>query len=177
MSFLFPLYLAAGLAVGLPILFHLIRQTPKGRQVFSSTMFLSPSPPRVTKRSRIEDWLLLLLRGCALLLLACAFARPFLRAQELEPDTARTGTRYLVLLDLSASMRRESCWPEARRQLAKVDQCHIRDIVGPGRSLRYRGAWAGRRRCHVRGLLREHDDRRCDRHREHDHRQEQFART
>lgn len=122
MSFLFPLYLAAGLAVGLPILFHLIRQTPKGRQVFSSTMFLSPSPPRVTKRSRIEDWLLLLLRGFALLLLACAFARPFLRAQELEPDAARTGTRYLVLLDLSASMRRESCWPEARRQLAKFLQ-------------------------------------------------------
>ncbi|MCA8995583.1 MAG: BatA domain-containing protein [Planctomycetaceae bacterium] len=113
MSFLFPLYLLGGLAVGLPILFHLIRQTPKGRQVFSSTMFLSPSPPRVTKRSRIEDWLLLLLRALAICLIAAAFARPFLRAQESRPDDGTTGTRYLLLIDTSASMRQEGYWENA----------------------------------------------------------------
>ena len=65
MSFLAPLYIAGMLAVSLPIVFHLIRRTPQGRQVFSSLMFLSPSPPRLTRRSRLDNILLLILRGLA----------------------------------------------------------------------------------------------------------------
>ena len=61
MSFLAPLYLAGLAALALPIVFHLIRRAPADRVPFSSTMFLSPSPPRLTKRNRIEHWLLLLL--------------------------------------------------------------------------------------------------------------------
>ena len=53
MSFLAPLYIAGFLAVALPLLFHLIRRTPRSRQLFSSIMFLAPSPPRLTKRSTL----------------------------------------------------------------------------------------------------------------------------
>lgn len=122
MSFLTPLYLLAGLAVTLPILFHLIRRTPRGRQDFSSLMFLTPSPPRVTKRSRIEDWLLLVLRGLAVCLLAMAFSRPFFRAQA---DTSLADTeirQWAILLDTSASMRREGFWEQARLKLDEVLQ-------------------------------------------------------
>ncbi|SFI99926.1 vWA domain-containing protein [Planctomicrobium piriforme] len=120
MSFLAPLYLLAGLAIGLPIAFHMIRRSPQGRQVFSSVMFLTPDPPRMTKRSRIEDWLLLLLRAAAICLLAVAFARPFLRAQDQLPDARAQGRRLAVLLDVSASMRRDECWTQAQQAVQKI---------------------------------------------------------
>ena len=69
MSMLTPLYALGLLAVSLPIIFHLIRRQPRGQFEFSSLMFLSPSPPRIAKRSRLDHLLLLLLRGLALSLL------------------------------------------------------------------------------------------------------------
>ena len=63
MSFLTPLYVLGLLAVAAPIVFHLIRRTPRGEVPFSSLMFLAPSPPRLTRRSRLDHWLLLLLAG------------------------------------------------------------------------------------------------------------------
>ena len=47
------------IAVSLPIVFHMFRRTPSGRQLFSTLMFLDPSPPRITRRARIENWPLL----------------------------------------------------------------------------------------------------------------------
>ena len=79
MSFLTPLYLLGALAIGLPILAHLIRRTPPRRQEFSSVLFLTPSVPKVTRRSRIEHWPLLLHAGVVIALLALAFARPLWR--------------------------------------------------------------------------------------------------
>ena len=70
MSFLTPLYILGIAAISLPILFHLIRRTPKGVQPFGSLMFVTPSPPRVTRRSRLDQILLLLLRA------AWAFWKP-----------------------------------------------------------------------------------------------------
>ena len=76
-------------------------------------MFLTPSPPRLTRRSRLDNILLLLLRGLALTLLAIAFARPFLRraASEITEDAPQE--RIAVLVDASASMRREDLWQQA----------------------------------------------------------------
>ena len=79
MSFLTPFFLLGALAIAGPIVFHLIRRTPRGEVPFSSLMFLTPTPPRLTRRSRLDNVLLLLLRAAALGLLALAFARPFLR--------------------------------------------------------------------------------------------------
>lgn len=113
MSLLAPLYVLGLAAISLPILFHLIRRTPRGRQTFSSLMFLTASPPRLTRRSRIENWLLLLLRASALILLALAFARPFLRqVANLSLEGVR-GRRVAILLDTSASMQRDGVWEQA----------------------------------------------------------------
>lgn len=127
MSFLTPLYLLGLAAVSLPLIFHLIRRTPKGRYSFSTLMFLTPSPPRLTRRSRIDNWLLLLLRVSALILLAAAFARPFLRsiAQLGVADIA--GRKIAILVDTSASMQREGLWTQV---VQKVDE--VLDDLGPG---------------------------------------------
>ena len=49
MGVLAPLYLAGLAALSLPLILHLVRRTPRGRQEFSSLMFLLPSPPRLTR--------------------------------------------------------------------------------------------------------------------------------
>ena len=63
MSFLTPLYVLGLAAVAAPIVFHLIRRSPRGEVPFSSLMFLSPTPPRLTRRSRLDNWLLLAAAG------------------------------------------------------------------------------------------------------------------
>ncbi len=119
MSLLAPLYFAGALAIGLPILFHLIRRQPKGNIAFSSLMFLKPTPPRLTRRSRLDNWLLLLIRSLAILLLAAAFARPFFRSEAVT-DSDASGQRFVVLLDTSASMKRVGVWEHAIGQVDRV---------------------------------------------------------
>lgn len=117
MTPLAPLYLLAALTVAGPILFHLWRRTPRGRREFSTLMFLTPSPPRVTSRSRVEHWLLLLLRGAVLCLLALAFARPLWRTAISGPEQNADEELVAVLIDTSASLRRDGAWPDLLRQV------------------------------------------------------------
>lgn len=119
MGILAPLYLAGLAALSLPLILHLVRRTPKGRKEFSSLMFLSPSPPRLTRRSRLDQILLLLLRLAALALLAFAFTRPFLRKEATLSFNNLPSRRVAILLDTSASMRRADLWNQAIVQVEK----------------------------------------------------------
>lgn len=119
MSFLAPLFLLGGLAIGLPILFHFIRRATRERKVFSSLMFLLASPPRLTRRNRIEHLLLLLLRCAVICLVAIGFARPLFK-QAMPPSAAPTGKRILLLVDTSASMRRANLWTDARNKVDSI---------------------------------------------------------
>src|SRR5688572_13343992 len=142
MSFLAPLYIAGLVALSLPIVFHLIRRAPHGRQAFSSLMFLTPSPPRLTRRSRLSNIFLLLLRAAALILLALAFARPFFNrgaspaagqapgrrvaVRGASPAAGQApGRRVAVLVDTSASMRRGDLWQQAMQQAEQT----LRDLA------------------------------------------------
>jgi hypothetical protein len=119
MSFLAPLFFLGALGVGLPIIFHLIRRTTRERNVFSSLMFLSPSPPRLVKRNRFEHLLLLLLRCAVICLFAVGFSRPFLKKPMAQvPDS--TARRILLLVDDSASMRRANLWADALEKAKSV---------------------------------------------------------
>ncbi len=120
MSFLTPLFLLGALAVSLPVIFHLIRRTTRDRTLFSSLMFLLPTPPRLTRRSRLEHLLLLALRCLVLCLLALGFARPFLKKAVNDPQPAPGARRIVVLIDTSASMKRANLWADARAKAGSI---------------------------------------------------------
>ena len=79
-------------------------------------MFLTPSPPRITSRSHIEHWLLLLIRAAVLCLLAMAFARPLWRTAVNGPEKSAEEELVAVLVDTSASLRQDGAWPDLLRQ-------------------------------------------------------------
>lgn len=125
MGILAPLFLASLAALSLPLIFHLVRRTPRGKQEFSSLMFLSPTPPRLTRRSRLDQVLLLLMRIGALVLLGLAFARPFLREAALLTESDLPRRRVAILVDASASMRRGDLW----QQTIKTAEREIDDLA------------------------------------------------
>ena len=124
MSFLAPLFLLGGLAIVGPVLFHLIRRNTREKFTFSSLMFLRADPPKVTRKSRLEDILLLLVRCALLAVMALAFSRPFMRNTVTAGHDATIGQRIVLLIDTSASMQRAGIWEktltEARTALAEV---------------------------------------------------------
>ena len=114
MNFLSPWFLLGALAIAGPILFHLIRRSVKERMQFSSLMFLKPTPPKMTRRRQIEHIGLLLLRCLCLAALAFGFARPFIAKEITIPVSASGNRQIIILVDTSASMRRENLWTQAR---------------------------------------------------------------
>ena len=120
-SFLTPTFLVLGvLAISLPVLFHFFRRTPKGNVQFSTLMFLQPSPPRLTRRSRVDNWLLLILRALVLLFIALAFGRIFFRQTDFLNLSDLPSRRIAVLVDTSASMFRGDLWDQAKNELSEV---------------------------------------------------------
>jgi len=113
-SFLFPLYLLGALSIAVPILLHLRKRPPKEHVSFSSHLFLEKTPERLTRRTRLDRWLLLALRCLAIILLALAFCRPFFRSLSL-PGEKDAHARVVILIDRSASMQREDLWEKATR--------------------------------------------------------------
>lgn len=120
MGFLAPLFFAGLLALGIPVLVHLIERERKDIIEFPSLMFIRQIPYQSVERRRIHNWLLLLLRAGAMILLVLAFARPFFTQSQASAVGALTGAREVViLLDRSASMgygdRFERAKAEARQ--------------------------------------------------------------
>jgi len=120
MSFLTPLFFLGALAVIGPLIFHLIKRSTRERNIFSAILFLRQTPPRLNRRSRLEDILLLILRCLALALLAFGFSRPFIRDTAPPPPVAAQSRQVVVLVDRSASMQRQGLWAEAREQVSDL---------------------------------------------------------
>ena len=113
-----------------PLLFHLIRRTPKGEVPFSSLMFLRPTPPRLTRRSRLDNLLLLALRMAAVALIAAAFMRPFFNSNVKLDFTDVPGRKTAVLIDTSASMKRADLWAQTNEKFQQVlDQAEDNDEI------------------------------------------------
>ena len=120
MSFLAPLFALGAIAVAAPIIFHLIRRTTREKFKFSSIMFLQPTPPRMTRQSRLENIFLLLLRCLVLCLLALGFARPFIQRPMASDPGSDAGQRVAILVDVSASMRQSGLWTAARAKAESI---------------------------------------------------------
>lgn len=107
MEFLAPFFAMAGaLAAGVPLVLHMLRRAPTQRLPFSLVRFLDSSQPKLTRRSTVEHWPLLLLRILALVLLGLAFARPFQRTADTADSPDNPGRSVTLLIDRSASMSR-----------------------------------------------------------------------
>ena len=117
MTFLAPLFLLGALAIAGPIIAHLIRRSTKEQTPFSSLMFLQPTPPRVTRRSRLENLWLLFLRCLVILLLALSFGRPLWHQAAAPPPAPDARKRSILLVDTSASMKRGDLWKNAQARV------------------------------------------------------------
>ncbi len=100
LSFLSPLFLAGVAAAAIPIAIHLFFRRTEPVIDFAAMRFLRQAPVEHSRRRRLREMLLLALRVAALILLAFAFARPYLG----QSAAALTAPVTMVLLDTSASM-------------------------------------------------------------------------
>ena len=102
MGFLAPWFLAGAVAIGLPFYIHLLRQYRSTPHPFSSLMFFERRTQSSIKHRRLRYLLLLSLRVLLLLLIALAFANPFVS----RVGGAAGGRKMLVIaVDNSFSMR------------------------------------------------------------------------
>ncbi len=102
MGFLAPWFLGGALAVGLPLWIHLLRQYRSTPHPFSSLMFFEQRTQSSIKHRRLRHLALLALRIALLLLLALAFANPFI-TRKVAGVSGRKTTVYAI--DNSFSMR------------------------------------------------------------------------
>ncbi len=76
-SFLYPLFLVGAAAAAVPILLHLFRRKTETVVEFPAVRLLHKAPVERQRRRRLREIILLVLRVTALVLLAFAFARPY----------------------------------------------------------------------------------------------------
>lgn len=120
MSFLAPAFFAALAALAVPVVIHLIQREKKQIVHFPSLMFLEKIPYKSVQRRRIHNWLLLLLRIAAIVMIIAAFARPFLTEPTLA-STAVAGAREVVILvDQSYSMGYGDRWQRAQAEAKRA---------------------------------------------------------
>jgi hypothetical protein len=110
LSFLSPLYLLGLLAVAIPIALHLFRRRTDAVIDFPAVRLLTQSPVHQQRRRRLRELILLALRVTALVLLAAAFARPYLAGRVLAADAPIT----VVAVDRSFSLAAPGAFDQAR---------------------------------------------------------------
>ncbi|HYD23068.1 MAG TPA: BatA domain-containing protein, partial [Flavipsychrobacter sp.] len=127
MSFLYPLFLVAGLALAIPVLIHLFNLRRYKTVYFPHTRFLKNIQLRSQKQSQVRYKWLLALRLLFLAALILAFAQPFFFGTD-KRDTKRIQAIYI---DNSGSM---SLKKDARRLVDMAKEAARRQIrnAAPG---------------------------------------------
>jgi hypothetical protein len=116
MGFLSPWFLLGAAAAALPIYLHLLRRHTTTPHPFSSLMFFEQRTQSSIRHRRLRYLLLLSFRLAVFLLLALAFANPYIRR-----TVASSGDRRMLLvIDNSFSMRSGSRLADAKREAISV---------------------------------------------------------
>lgn len=119
MGFLSPWFLAGLAALGLPIVLHLLKQHKTTPLRFSSLMLFERHTQSAIKRRRLMYVGLLATRLCVLILLALAFANPYISRGK--GGAAGVGKKlHILALDDSFSMRAEDRMGQARAQALEL---------------------------------------------------------
>ena len=116
LAFLSPLFLIGAAAAAIPIAIHLFYRQAEPLVDFAAMRYLRRAPVEQSRRRRLRELLLLALRVTALVLLACAFARPYFS----EPVAALNGDATMVLIDTSASLSAPAQFDAARERAERV---------------------------------------------------------
>jgi hypothetical protein len=112
MGFLAPWFLAGAVAAGLPVYLHLLRRHRSTPHPFSSLMFFERRTQSSIKHRRLRYLLLLAFRLAVIVLLALAFANPFIERSA----ASMSGERLdLLVIDNSFSMRAGTRLADAKR--------------------------------------------------------------
>ncbi len=99
MGFLSPAFLLLGVAAAVPLLVHLLQRHQGPRVVFPALRYLRRAERENARRIRVRQLLLMLLRIAALLFLALAAARPYVRLG----GSGHHPTAAVIVLDNSLS--------------------------------------------------------------------------
>lgn len=122
-SFLNAALLGGLVALGIPILIHLMLKTRQRRMKFSTLRFFDFLDEEAVRSRKLRHWLLLFLRLTIILLLVLAFARPFIRQSVAATNNQRPHV-VVLLLDRSLSLAvREpegTRWDRARAAARKI---------------------------------------------------------
>ncbi len=119
MTFLNPLMLFGGLAVGIPILLHFFYRTRYRPVPWAAMKFLRLSIEQTSRRLRFQELILLLLRILVCLLLAFALARPASKAMVSSSGRGES-VDAVIIIDTSYSMSAEEGVGDAR--ISRLDQ-------------------------------------------------------
>src|SRR5579863_6738089 len=112
-----PWFLAAAVAVGVPLYLHLLRRHSRTPHPFSSLMFFEPRTQSSIRHRRLRYLALLTLRMLVLLALALAFANPYIYRSA----ASSSGEKLMVIaIDNSLSMRAGTRLDDAKREAQSV---------------------------------------------------------
>ncbi len=114
MGFLAPWFLAGLAAVGLPVWLHLLKKHKTIPLPFSSLMFFERRTQSSVKHRRLMYLLLFALRTLLFILLALAFANPFINLPSSPIDSGKK--LLIVAVDRSFSMRQGDRLERAKRE-------------------------------------------------------------
>src|SRR5579871_6091697 len=119
MGFLVPMALAGLAAIALPVWLHLLKKHRATPVPFSSLMFFERRTQSSIKHRRLQYLLLFALRTLVIVLLALAFARPFIQSRL---GVLAAGARKLtvVAIDQSFSMRQGDRLERAKREATQL---------------------------------------------------------
>jgi hypothetical protein len=115
LGFLYPLFLLGAAAIAIPIALHLFRRRTETVVEFPAVRLLDNAPATQQRRRKLRELILLALRVTALVLLAFAFARPYLSAS----IGAVPAPITVVALDTSLSLSAPGQF-DAARQAARA---------------------------------------------------------
>jgi hypothetical protein len=118
LGFLTPWFLGGLAILGLPLYVHLLRQYKQKPIPFSSLMFFERRTQSSIKHRRLKYLLLFSLRCLFVLLLALAFARPYIHSATIA--RANSGRTMVFAVDNSFSMRQGDRFANAKK--AALDQ-------------------------------------------------------
>jgi aerotolerance regulator-like protein len=138
------------LTVALPVLIHLLARRSARVQPFPTLRFLDTSRLLPTRRTRLQDVLLLSLRVTILAAAVSALAQPLFPARRQARDSSRALAR-VVVVDTSLSMMRrtrtgERALDAARREARALEGADLNvllETVSPARALAGAVAWLG----------------------------------